>query len=113
MIKPTIFLGFVLLAFVSFVVFEVENRVENMRSRLSALNEELLTNKESIHVLKAEWSYLNQPEKLKKMSERYTNMQAISSSQVEGMDDIPLSVKSVADAQDKAVFNNTSLSKKE
>ncbi|MBR9971125.1 cell division protein FtsL [Magnetospirillum sulfuroxidans] len=63
-------------------LFFVKHQVKEQESRLSELNQEIQTNQEAIHVLKAEWSFLNDPSRLKQLSEKYLDMKVMGPSQV-------------------------------
>jgi cell division protein FtsL len=63
-------------------LFFVKHQVKEQESRLSELNQEIQTNQEAIHVLKAEWSFLNDPSRLKQLSEKYLDMKVMGPTQV-------------------------------
>ena len=90
MFKPTTLMGIILLGFLSFVVFQVENKVDSLRGDLKTVNKKILKHKEDIHVLEAEWSYLNRPERLRKMAGKYLMLDDIALSQIQNIDNIPL-----------------------
>lgn len=48
-------------------LFLVKHEVQEREDRLNALHTEILANQEAIQVLKAEWSYLNRPERLERL----------------------------------------------
>ena len=54
-----------------YTLFHITFQVEALEQQLSALNREILQEQETIHVLKAEWSYLNQPERVKALTEKF------------------------------------------
>lgn len=96
MIKPTTLMGIILLSFLSFIVFQVENKVDSLRNDLKTVNKKILSQKEDIHVLEAEWSYLNQPERLRKMAGKYLMLDDIALTQIQDIEDIPLKYDSYA-----------------
>lgn len=63
-------------------LFFVKHEVKEQESRLSELNQEIQTNQEAIHVLRAEWSFLNDPSRLKQLSEKYLEMKVMGPAQV-------------------------------
>ncbi len=81
-----------LIVFVSLIfgVFHIEKTAQSLREELSLLNEEISENKKSIDVLKAEWSYLNQPERLKNISSRLLELDYTSADQIRDVMEIPL-----------------------
>jgi len=56
---------------VSFGLYRTELRVREMEKELAELNIALLEDQRTIDVLDAEWSYLNRPERLQHLAERY------------------------------------------
>lgn len=52
-------------------LYLVEHEVQGLERRLQRLNAELLASQQAIQVLKAEWSYLNQPDRLQELATRY------------------------------------------
>lgn len=63
-------------------LYFVKHQVKEQEAHLSELNREIQSNQEAIHVLKAEWSFLNDPARLKDLSEKYLSMKVITPSQV-------------------------------
>lgn len=89
MIKPTTFIAIILLAALAFAVFHVEHRVEMLHAELKAINKMVKQDKEAIHVLDAEWSYLNQPQRLKHMSTEHLSLTSMRADQIKSVNDIP------------------------
>jgi hypothetical protein len=56
------------------VLFYTTQRVTDGRARLAILDEDIRKETETIRVLKAEWSYLNQPERLEKLAREYLDL---------------------------------------
>ncbi len=54
-----------------FVLFNVTFKVEKLEAELGELNRQILADQQSIHILKAEWSYLDRPERLELLIEDY------------------------------------------
>lgn len=63
-------------------LFQVKHEVQQQERRLEALNEQILRDQETIHILKAEWSYLNDPERLARLAERHLDFQPMETAQV-------------------------------
>ncbi|MBT5245361.1 MAG: hypothetical protein HOL66_14085 [Rhodospirillaceae bacterium] len=55
-------------------LFVVKHRVQDLEDRLHALNAEIITDRDAIQVMQAEWSYLNQPARLEALSKRLLGM---------------------------------------
>lgn len=67
-------------------LFFVKHEVKDQERRLQALNDEIQRNQESIHVLRAEWSYLNDPSRLRALAEKHLGMRPVAPAQVASLD---------------------------
>ena len=47
-------------------LFHVSYRVQSLEENLTQVNRDILREQETIHVLRAEWSYLNEPTRLRR-----------------------------------------------
>lgn len=90
MLRPTILMSVLTIAALAFAVFQVENQVKSLNAELAALQGDIRQDRESIHVLEAEWSYLNQPDRLRQMAESHLGLEYVKSAQVKDVNDIPL-----------------------
>ena len=70
-------------------LFVVKYEVKDLEARLNGLNAEIHRNQETIHVLRAEWSYLNDPIRLRALSEKHLGMRPMMPSQVATLDTLP------------------------
>ena len=82
MIRPATILIVLLAASLSLTLFVVKYQVQDFEGKLVEYNRDLSDNRQAIHVLKAEWSYLNQPARLRNLAERYLGLAAIEARQV-------------------------------
>jgi len=96
MLKPAFFLSFIILGVIAFTLFEVEYRVDSLRAEFNEVNRELVADREAIHVLRAEWSYLNQPERLKKLSQKYLALETAHPRQIRDISAIPFRDQNLA-----------------
>lgn len=85
--KSTIF-WFALAGICGTVLFHTSQQVTDGRSALNRLDREILREEESIRVLKAEWSYLNQPERLEKLAAQYLELVPLTGRQFARTGDI-------------------------
>jgi hypothetical protein len=71
MMRPTsiIWLGVILMTGIA--VFSVKAAVAGLEEELLRVRKEVAHDQEAIHVLNAEWSYLNQPTRLAELAKRY------------------------------------------
>jgi hypothetical protein len=71
-------------------LFHVAYRVQSLEEELARVNRDILRERETIHVLRAEWSYLNEPSRLAELSRRHLTLAPISASQMLRIEDLPL-----------------------
>ncbi|MGB0552976.1 MAG: cell division protein FtsL [Alphaproteobacteria bacterium] len=63
-------------------MFHITFEVEKLEARLHEINRQIVWEQESIHVLQAEWSYLNRPQRLELLSqELLPNLVPVASAQ--------------------------------
>ncbi|MFV9874919.1 MAG: hypothetical protein AB8U25_00825 [Rickettsiales endosymbiont of Dermacentor nuttalli] len=67
-------------------LFYIKYQVQNLNKDLNELNKQYAEEQESIRVLKAEWSYLNQPERLKELSKKYLKLEKMKLAQIRKFD---------------------------
>ena len=70
-------------------LFFVKHEVKDLETRLAGLNLDITRNQEEMHVLKAEWSYLNDPARLRDLSERHLGMRPMGTHQIATLDTLP------------------------
>ncbi|MEQ9813609.1 MAG: hypothetical protein RLO50_12590 [Azospirillaceae bacterium] len=64
-----------LLAGATTVLFRVSYEVQALNEDLDSLNREIVTEQEAIRVLRAEWSFLNRPERLRELARAYLDLE--------------------------------------
>lgn len=69
-------------------LFVVKHRVQTLEDKLHALNAEIITDRDAIQVMQAEWSYLNQPARLEALSKRLLGMDAPAATQTVSMQEL-------------------------
>jgi hypothetical protein len=83
-------LWLVLTAATGTALFHTSQKVHDEREKLATLNANIAKEEESLRVLNAEWSYLNQPDRLEKLSRTYLGMAPMKGSQFIKVEDIPV-----------------------
>jgi hypothetical protein len=71
-------------------LFQLKYRVQELEQNLAQTNRDILTNEEAIHVLKADWSYLNRPEKIDPLARRFLGLSPLTGSQYVTIADLPM-----------------------
>lgn len=90
MIRPTTLGMFVLAAAAGGLLFQVSFEVAALEDRLATLNRGIISDEESIHVLRAEWSYLNQPSQLEDLAKRYLDLAPMETAQIQDFAALPM-----------------------
>ena len=71
-------------------LFTLKFEVLSLEGELEALNDRIVADLEAIRVLQAEWSYLNQPAKLQRHTDRYLQLGRLRAAQVLSLDQLPI-----------------------
>lgn len=75
-------LSLLLVVALALVLLTVAHRVQTLEEELGTLRQSVATEKQRIHVLKAEFSYLAEPERLRRLSSRYLGLVPVSPQQM-------------------------------
>jgi hypothetical protein len=71
-------------------LFLLKYEVRAMEEQLVQIKQQTLNNLEAVHVLKAEWSHLNQPMRLEDLGRRLLSLEPIVAQQSVSITDIPM-----------------------
>lgn len=77
----TIFL-ILMAAAVSVALFVVKYRVQDLEAEFRDVNRQITASEEDIHVLRAEWSHLNQPQRLRQLAGQYLEIGPLDAERV-------------------------------
>lgn len=89
MIRLSTILWTLLVALSGYAMFQVKYEVVKLEDRLARVNRQIAQSHEAIHVLNAEWSFLNQPARLDQLAKRYLALQPIGTKQMGRIDALP------------------------
>jgi hypothetical protein len=78
-----------LVAFAGVSLFHTSYRVQGLKEEKSNLERQIASEQEGIQVLKAEWSFLNDPVRLEQLASSYLTLKPIMAVQVAGFDALP------------------------
>lgn len=71
-------------------LYGIAYEVEQMEKDLTALERDIVQERENIHVLEAEWAYLARPERIERLSGQFLpNMRVLTPERIGKLDDIP------------------------
>lgn len=65
-----------------FILFKVKYEVVEIEQKLAETQLQIAREKETIHILKAEWSHLNEPQRLKYLAEKYLDIVPMKTEQI-------------------------------
>lgn len=86
MIRPAALIWIGLVVVIAVVLFLVKYEVKSLDDELAVLQQDALAQQEAIHVLRAEWSYLNRPERLADLAERHLDLEPVGPGQLVAFD---------------------------
>lgn len=69
-------------AALSMGLYLVKYSVQNIQREVAATRAELAQEKESLHLLKAEWAYLNRPDRLNRLAARHLDLVPLNSKRI-------------------------------
>lgn len=85
MIRRSTLVLIVLTGAVSVAMFSVKYRVQGLEEKLHKINSDIVHDRETIEVLHAEWSHLNDPARLRALATRYLDMTPVMPDHVRPM----------------------------
>jgi hypothetical protein len=63
-------------------LYHLKHEVKALEDELFRLNRQILAEQQAIHVLRAEWSYINQPQRLQSLTQRHLDLQPTKPAQI-------------------------------
>ena len=72
---------------VGFFLYQVKYKVQALEEELRTTNNQILENQDALHVLQAEWQYLNNPERLESLNKKHLKLQPLQAEQLFTIDD--------------------------
>ena len=70
-------------------VYLIKYSVQNIQRDVVIARDSLSHEQESLHLLKAEWAYLNRPERLRQLAERHLDLVPLDSKKIEEIGVLP------------------------
>jgi hypothetical protein len=98
MIRPSVLVWLVAVGCLGFGMFQVKREVQNLEDQITRINRSIARDRDAIHVLNAEWSYLTQPTRLAEVSKRHLTLSPVATAQLGQIENIPLKQQSVTAA---------------
>ncbi len=75
---------------VAMTLFALKYEVQGLERELQMVNRQILADQEALHILNAEWSYLNRPSRLSGLVRRHLDLVEVKSEQIRNIDTIPV-----------------------
>lgn len=63
-------------------LFLMKYKVQTINKEIKSLTNAIIKEKETIHILHAEWAYLTQPTKITKLASKHLNLQPIPADKI-------------------------------
>ena len=82
----------ILVALTSFVgvgMFVLKNQVQSLEGELDRINLSIQEDVKSIHVLRAEWSHLNSPQRLRNLASKHISLNPVRAEQIINYSELP------------------------
>lgn len=70
-------------------LYQLKYDVAALEARAESLGRTLDMERQALHVLNAEWAYLNKPERLAELADRYLDLVPIGADQIVTVDAVP------------------------
>lgn len=89
----------ILLALTSFVgvgMFVLKNQVQTLEGELNKINVSIQEDVKAIHVLKAEWSHLNSPQRLRNLASKHISLNPARAEQIINYSELPFAYENRA-----------------
>lgn len=87
-------LWFTVTIFMAFGTFVMKNYVEDLEKELAQINSKINEDVKSIHILKAEWSHLNNPERLRNLASKHIALEPVKAEQIINYASLPFEYES-------------------
>ena len=95
MIRISAIIWVVVLALLGIGLFQVKYNVQSQERQLREVRKQIEANYSAIHVLEAEWSYLNDPLRLADLARRHTELVPTTPSQIGDFASLPPRIEDV------------------
>jgi cell division protein FtsL len=109
MIKRSTIIFAVIASFAGWGLFQVKYRVLTLERQYKQARKNITETHESIHILKAEWSHLTNPERLKVLAQHHLHMHPIQASQLISWEKVPSAKEPPKKATEENAYDHSGL----
>ena len=67
-------------------LFSVKYKVQDLEEKIDRTNQKIIESQQATHILKIEWAYLNEAERIERLAQKYLKLEQASISQVARLD---------------------------
>lgn len=91
-LRITTLISMVCMAIAAFGLYLVKYSVQDVQRDVAVLEHDLEKERESLHLLNAEWAYLNRPDRLRDLAEKHLALEPLDSRQIQDVGVLPAAV---------------------
>ncbi len=89
MIRLATLLWIAIAGVMGYGLYQLKHEVMSLETELGRLNRQIVREQENIHVLRAEWAYTNQPQRLQALAQRHLDLTPMNPRQFGRLDALP------------------------
>ncbi len=89
MTRPLHIGAFVVAVMLAYGLYTMKYEVQRLESKLQSLGVQLASEREAARILRAEWSYLNSPERIEKLAARHLDLAPASVHRISAIERLP------------------------
>ena len=93
-LSPLVWMVVIVIA--AFMLYKVKYQVQALKTQVAETSHELEREKQALHVVAAEWAYLNRPERLQKLAAKYLPSADMTVGQIAEVEAIPFPGQAMA-----------------
>jgi hypothetical protein len=97
-LRPSTILWMVVWVVAAFGLYMVKYKVQALKVEVAATEKQLREEKKNLHVLAAEWTFLNRPERLRTLSAKYLDVKPMHGQQLTDFVSLPENTAPVSQA---------------
>lgn len=89
MIRVSMLIWLIVAGAVAVGLYQMKYEVQRLEEKLGEVRGEIREDREALHVLEAEWSYLNRPERLARLARKHLDLRPVQSGQITRVAQLP------------------------
>ena len=93
-------------AIICFGSLALKNNVQRLEKELNSINSNIQTNIKNIHILKAEWSHLNTPSRLRELAAKHILLNPVQAEQIINYSALPFNYDNNGESRKIAARKN-------